>query len=78
MDDKTRFELEALLCEKEGMIAENYYRLSAKLPLKYEEKEFDALAACIRALGGEEKPKTKRVRVGQKGDWSNGVQNTNL
>ena len=50
MDDNKRIELDALLCEKEGMIAENYYRLSARLPLKYEEKEFFDLASRIRAL----------------------------
>jgi len=54
MDDNTRIELEALLCEKEGMLADNALRALHGESPAWGGDAFDELASRIRALGGEE------------------------
>lgn len=53
MDDKTRIELEALITEREGMIAENKHREGLGQSMAYGDSAFNALAEQIRELGKE-------------------------
>ncbi len=55
-----RIELEALVTEREGMIAENVSRARRNEATAYDDCAFDSLASSIRALA-EEKPKPPEV-----------------
>lgn len=48
---KTEIELEALRCEREGMVAENLQRSWSNNTPAYTENDFNALAEQIRELG---------------------------
>lgn len=50
MDDNKRIELEALITEREGMIAENEHRTRNGNSIAYGDEAFDLLAAKMRAL----------------------------
>lgn len=50
MDDKTRFEMEALITEREGMIAENYQRIHQRESIAYGDNAFNQHAEKFRAL----------------------------
>lgn len=59
--NKTRIALEALITEKEGMIAENDYdRIIGRTPA-YERKSFNQLADRMRKLGEEMPASSKRT-----------------
>lgn len=50
MKDRTRIELEALITEREGMVAENQQRAHCDQSMAYGAEYFDDLASRIRLL----------------------------
>lgn len=50
MDNKMRIELEALITEREGMIAENMQRSINGEAMAYHDSNFFALASLMKAL----------------------------
>jgi hypothetical protein len=51
---KKRIELEALVTEREGMLAENTHRANCEHSVAYTEEHFQKLADKIRKLGVDE------------------------
>jgi hypothetical protein len=51
---KKRIELEALITEREGMLAENTHRLDCGHSIAYTDEHFQTLADKIRKLGEDE------------------------
>ena len=52
---KRQIELEALITEREGMLAENIHRLDCGHSIAYGNDAFVELAERIRAIQGEDK-----------------------